>query len=92
MVLLIKKESPECYKMLSITFKNQDYNKKINKLFVSVLITKGQTETYPIEMLYTMEYPALFFLDKDELFIADNLFGYISPDKFRAYLDTHFKF
>ena len=91
MVLLIKQESPECYKMLSTTFKSQDYNKKINSLFISVLITKGQKETYPIEMLYTMEYPTLFFLDKNELFIGENLFGYISPDKFKTYLDLYFQ-
>ena len=89
-VLLIKKESPQSYKMLSTTFMNQDYNKKINSLFVSVLITKGQKETYPIEMLYTLEYPSIFFLDKNELFIGKTLFGYISPDKFNTYLNLYF--
>ena len=91
MILLIERESPECYKMLTTTFKNQDYNKKINSLFVSILITKGQKATYPIEMLYTTEYPAIFFLDKNELFIGENLFGYISPSKFNAYLDLYLK-
>ena len=90
MVLLIEKNSSECYKMLSTTFMNQDYNKKINSLFISVLITKGQKGTYPIEMLYTIEYPTLFFLDKNELFIGETLFGYISPDKFRTYIDANF--
>lgn len=90
MVLLIEQKSPECYKMLSTTFMNQVYNKKINSLFVSVLITKGQKETYPIEMLYTLEYPSIFFLDKNELFIGKTLFGYISPDKFNTYLNLYF--
>jgi len=90
MVLMIEEDSLACYKMLSTTFMNQNYNKKINSLFISILITKGQKDTYPIEMLYTMEYPALFFLDKNELFVGETIFGYISPTELKAYLDLHF--
>ena len=90
MILLIKKDSIDCSNMLSNTFMNKPYNKKINKLFVSVLLTKGQKETYPIEMLYTMEYPAIFFLDKQELFIGENIFGFIDSEKFQNHLNLYF--
>ncbi len=89
MVLLIDKECPACHKMLRETFTNQAYIETINELFVSVIVTKDQFESYPIEMLYTMEYPAVFFLDKHELFIGDNIFGYMDSNTFKKHLNLH---
>ncbi|RLA72909.1 MAG: thioredoxin family protein [Epsilonproteobacteria bacterium] len=86
MVLLIEEECPQCYKMLSTTFMNQTYIKEINETFVSVVVTKGQKESYPIEMLYTMRYPSLFFLNNQELFIGENIYGYADPDAFERHL------
>lgn len=91
MVFLIQKNCAECQKMLTNTFLNQKYINKVNENFVSVIVTKGQRNSYPIEMLYTMTYPALFFLNKEELFVGNNLFGYISPDRFKTHLELYFK-
>ena len=79
MILLLEDNSKKSIKILHSSFNNQSYIKQINDKFVSVVIIKGQKQSYPIEMLYTMTYPALFFLDKEELFIGENLFGNLNP-------------
>jgi thioredoxin-related protein len=91
MVLLVEDNCPSCKKILEITFLNQPYIENINERFVSVIVKKGQQESYPLEMLYSMKYPALFFLDKEELFVGKNIFGYISPDEFKNIYATLFK-
>ena len=92
MVLLIEKECSACQKMLIETFRDQPYIKELNEKFVSVIVTKGQVGSYPIEMLYTLEYPSLFFLNNTELFLGKNIFGYIDPDAFKRHLKLHVKF
>ena len=42
MVLLIKKDCTECIKTIKTTFINQPYIDKINREYISVLITKDQ--------------------------------------------------
>jgi len=88
MVLLIKEDCPLCYKMLRTTFKDQPYLKKINEEFVSVLVTKSQKKSYPIEMLYTMTYPSVFFLNSKELFVGENIYGYADSDAFGKHLKS----
>ena len=87
MVLLIKKDCVECIETIKTTFINQTYIDKVNKEFISVLITKDQRKSYPIEMLYTFQYPSLFFLDSKELFICKPMRGEITPNKFKNYLE-----
>ena len=91
MVLLIEDECADCHKILRTTFKDKEYIKRINELFVTVLVTKGQKGSYPIEMLYTMTYPSVFFLNSKELFVCENIFGYINPEAFQMHLDLNFK-
>ena len=79
MVLLLKDNKKESLKVIQNSFNNQKYIKKINEKFISVVVIKGQKQSYPIEMLYTMTYPALFFLNKEELFIGENIFGNMEP-------------
>ena len=86
MILLIKKDCDLCIKAIKETFMNHSYISKINDNFISVLITKDQKMSYPIEMLYTYVYPSLFFLDNNELFICKPIRGEISPDKLKNYL------
>ena len=86
LVMLMQPECPVCMKMLRSTFMDQEYISYINENYVAVLITKGQKQSYPIELLYTLEYPALFFLDSHELYTKDALFGYIAPKTLDPYL------
>lgn len=87
MVLLIEKECKECIETIKTTFINQPYIDKINREYVSVLITKNQKSSYPIEMLYTFAYPTLFFLDNKELFVCKPIRGGVTPDKLKSYLE-----
>ena len=86
MVLLIKKDCQVCKESIKSTFINQSYIDDINRDFISVIITKNQKESYPIEMLYTLAYPTLFFLDNRELFICKPLKGKITPEGFKKHL------
>ncbi len=86
LVLFIQKNSLTCKEAIQKSFLNQEYIDNINEKFISVLITKGQKSSYPIEMLYTSIYPSLFLLDKNELFICEALKGEITPKRVKSYL------
>ena len=87
MVLLIKRDCDSCIEAIKTTFINQSYIDEINEKFISVLVTKDQKSSYPIEMLYTFTYPTLFFLDNKELFICKPIRGEVTPDKLKSYLE-----
>ncbi len=86
LVMIIDSECSACVKMLRTTFMDQRYIAYINKNYVAVLINKGEKQSYPIELLYTLVYPALFFLDTHEIYTKDALFGYITPETFEHHL------
>ncbi|WP_457746122.1 thioredoxin family protein [Sulfurimonas sp.] len=68
LVFLSKKECPHCNKELYKILNNEPLKAALSKRAVFVVVFKNQNESYPVEMLYTLEYPTLFFLDKYELF------------------------
>ncbi len=80
MILLIQKDSKESKRVLKDIFINQVYIDKINKEYISVIVTYNQKQSYPIEMLYTDIFPSLFFLDKYELFIYEPFRGDIKKE------------
>jgi len=88
MVLLIEENSPTNKKILINTFMNKEYIEKINKEYISILVVKNQKNTYPIELLYTIDYPSVFFLDNLEVYLCKPLRGLsnISADRLRAHL------
>ena len=65
---------------------NQAYIAKINEAYVAVLIIKDQKTGYPIEMLYTLEYPTTFFLTSREVYEREALRGYATAEMFKNYL------
>jgi len=85
-VFLIEKECENCTKMLIESFSSQSYIKQINKQYVSVMLYQDQIDSYPIEMLYTQEYPSLFLLDKQEIFISKPIFGYVESKDVEKFL------
>ncbi len=87
MVLLIEDECADCIKMLRVTFKDQSYIEHVNEKYISVLVRKGQKESYPIELLYAIEYPTVFFLNAKEIFERKPITGYADPDTFEKHLD-----
>lgn len=91
MIILRKKDCKNCQKMFETTFLNQPYIEKLNKKYISVVVTFQDKNNYPIEMFYTVEFPALFFISsKDESFLQDPIFGYISPQQFKAFSSSIF--
>ncbi len=86
MVFLIEKDKPINKEILINTFMNQEYINTINKKYISIIITKNQKISYPIEALFTVEYPAVFFLDNNNLFLCNPILGNITPDRLRAHL------
>ncbi len=86
LILLVDKKSEVAGELIQSTFMNQEYIQMINTNFIAVLVTKGQNSSYPIELLYTLEYPALFFLDKYELYSCKPLEGVITPSLVAKYL------
>jgi len=86
MVLLIKKDCQTCRESVKTTFLNQPYIDEINDNFISVIVTKKQKESYPIEMLYTFTYPTLFFLDNRELFVCKPIRGEVTPERLKKHL------
>jgi len=87
MIFLIAGNDKVAIKMLSHSFRDQSYIACINKNYVSILIQKGQSSSYPIELLYTLAYPSLFFLDNQELFTKETLSGYITAKTLEKHLD-----
>ena len=83
LILLVNKMDK---KLLLESFMNQDYIEKINEKYIAVLIKKDQESSYPIEMLFTTQYPSLFILNKHELFVCEALRGDLSADRLKAYL------
>jgi len=86
MVLLLQKDDIRSKELISTAFTNKEYINLINAKFISVIVTKGQKGSYPIEMLYTSTYPTLFFLNHNELFICKPLQGEITPQRLRDHL------
>ena len=90
MIFLIKKDCDICKKTLQKTFMNQSYIDTINSNFVSVIVVKNQKSSYPLEMLYTLEYPVVFFLDNIELFSCNPIYGNITPNSLKNHLEKCF--
>lgn len=86
MVLLIEKDCKSCQESIRTTFLNQPYIDEINDNFISVIVTKNQKDSYPIEMLYTFSYPTLFFLDNRELFVCKPIRGEVTPERLKNHL------
>ena len=87
MVVLRKKNCNDCQKIFEITFLNQDYIEKLNNKYISVILTYENKNDYPVEMFYTLDFPALFFINSDdESFLIDPIFGYVSPEQLKIKL------
>ncbi len=76
LVLVVKKDSKICNKILYQQFMNQPYIDTINKKMIAVMVTYEGKRSYPIEMYYTTIFPALFFVDtQTETFLHEPLYG-----------------
>ena len=75
-VLVVKKDSKMCNKILYQQFMNHPYIDTINDTMIAVMVTYEGKLSYPIEMYYTTVFPTLFLVDtKSEMFISEPLYG-----------------
>ncbi len=75
-VLVVKKDSKMCNKILHQQFMNHPYIDTINNTMMAVIVTYEGKLSYPIEMYYTTIFPTLFFVDtKREIFMYEPLYG-----------------
>jgi len=70
-VFLTKKGLSRASRRLQMLLESKEISDAIEKEAVFVIIYKDQRESYPIELLYTQEYPTLFFLNNEELFTCE---------------------
>jgi hypothetical protein len=91
MIFLVKKNCFDCKEMLNTIFTNQSYIEKLNKKYISVIITYESQIDYPIELFYSTQFPTLFFISsKDESFLYEPIYGNISPYLFnKIYLNIY---
>lgn len=83
---LQEKDCLDCKKMLQTTLYNQNYIKKINDSYISIIVQRENKISYPIELFYTLTYPTVFFINtKDESFLMNPIYGYVSSSKFREH-------
>ena len=87
MVFLINNSCRECNRELSKLLKSPEITVLIEKKAVFTIVHREQKESYPIEMLFTQEYPTLFFLNASELFVCDALSGEIETSKVESCLE-----
>ena len=84
MLFIRKKNCSECKKMITSTFLNQDYIKMINEKYISIIATYEGKNDYPIEIFYTRNFPATFFIrSEDQSFLFDPIIGYIEAEDFK---------
>jgi len=76
--LLVVLTSEKNSKIINEVFINQPYIEMINKNFIAVYLMKNQKNGYPIELLYTLEYPTVFFLDRYELYSCEPIYGVLN--------------
>ncbi len=75
-VLVVKKDSKMCNKILHQQFMNHPYIDTINDKMIAVMVTYEGKLSYPVEMYYTTIFPTLFFVDtKREIFMYEPLYG-----------------
>ena len=76
LVFVVKKNDPLSSAIIKNSFMNKNYVDVINTNMIPVIVTYEGTLSYPIEMYYTTEFPALFFVESDnELIFKKPLYG-----------------
>jgi len=92
LVLVVKKASNQCNKIIKNCFMHQPYIKIINQKMIPVIVTYNEDTSYPIEMYYTTVFPTLFFVDaKTETFIREPLYGMkIKSNLIKASIESGF--
>ncbi len=76
LLLLLKKNCIRCKTVFSDIFTDKEVQEKVNKKYLPVAVFFEESNSYPIELFYTQQFPAIFFVSKeDESFLQTPLSG-----------------
>jgi hypothetical protein len=86
LVVLVKRGCAPCGRLVASLAADEALSRLIEEKTVPVLVTK-ENEDYPIELLYTLEYPTLFLLSPEENFLMAPMRGEADPSLLRRRLE-----
>ncbi|WP_457593949.1 thioredoxin family protein [Hydrogenimonas sp.] len=75
-VVLVERECPDCRTLFATTFRDENVVRLVSAKTVPVILTR-ENEDYPIELLYTLAYPALFLLSPHEVLLKGPICGIV---------------
>ncbi len=78
-VVLVERGCDECRELFTEVLIQRRIVEIVNAKTVPVIVTK-ENEDHPIELLYTLDYPALFLLSPQEVLLKSPLTGRIDAD------------
>jgi len=75
LVLIVKRDDVKTNYILQHVFANQPYIETLNRYIISAMVMYEGKASYPIEMYYTTEFPTLFLVNEEELFLCKPIYG-----------------
>ncbi|ABB44860.1 hypothetical protein Suden_1583 [Sulfurimonas denitrificans DSM 1251] len=76
LLLVLKRDCKDCKNIFRDIFTDKEVTKRVNDKYISIVVFFEAKDSYPVELFYTQQFPALFFVSrKDELFLNAPLFG-----------------
>ena len=89
LLLITRPRCEACRKMLVTTLQSPRCVEAVNRSFVAVIVDFEGDASYPIELFYTQEFPAFFFIDpKEETLLSSPLSGYHDCAQLRRLLQA----
>ena len=76
LVLVVKAGDINTERVLRDVLMGQPYIEILNRQVVAVMVTYEGRSSYPIEMYYTTEFPALFLVNEQEQFLHKPIYGH----------------
>jgi len=77
MVLAVEPQCPKCNALIRDVLSAQDVVRRVNRRFVSVIVTHDRWRHYPNELYFTTQFPTLFWVNpRDERMVRPPLYGY----------------
>ncbi|BBG65254.1 hypothetical protein NNO_0551 [Hydrogenimonas sp.] len=73
-VVLVERGCGECRQLFVSALRRERIVRLVNGKTIPVIVTK-ENEDYPIELLYTLEYPAIFLLSPREVLLKPPVTG-----------------
>lgn len=75
LLLILKKDCDICKSVFTDIFNEKEIQDKVEQKYVPVVVFFENKNSYPIELFYTIRFPALFFVSReDESFLKKPLF------------------